>query len=288
MRVGRGSLAGLRRHRISRICGTLGGGWNVNEGLSTLTTGADRPYTVHAARRSVMAVTGDAHPAAAPGAGREESRPVPLVAWARVGAACGVVAGLAYGLAAAAPVTSALALVAATVFGPALVGFSLGLYHVLRAHRRTITLDLALIAYVAAGVTVTLMFFSQLGINRWFDLQFGSGSTDSSERALHAAFEAANGIQLGLDVAWDMFLCIATILVAWNMWHHPRFGRLLALSGGIIAAAMIVLNLAAFPEPPAQADSVDLGPVIGLWSVIVAVRLAMAVRWAAAHDVPEA
>lgn len=209
-----------------------------------------------------------------------------LVAWVRVGAVSGFVAGLSYALAAAAPVTSDLALVAASVFGPALVCFSTGLYHVLRAHRRTITLDLGLIANVAAGVTVTLMFFTQLTLHRWFELQFGSGSRDSSERVLRAGFEAANGIQLGLDVAWDIFLALGTVLFAGNMWHHPRFGRLLAVSGGVIAVALTVTNLAFFPEPPAHAGAIDFGPVLGLWYVIVTVRLAMAARWAAARGAP--
>jgi hypothetical protein len=228
--------------------------------------------------------------AAGSGTGQGESRPPPalLVGWTRVGAACGFVAALSYALASAAPVTSALALVAAFLFGPALVGFSTGLYHVLRAHRRTVTLDLGLMANVAAGVTVTLMFFSQLGLHRWFEVQFGSGSTDSPERALRAAFEAANGIQLGLDFAWDVFLALGAVLLAWNMWRHPRFGRLLAALGVGIAVVFLVLNLATFPDPPGHAGSVDLGPVIGLWYLIVTVRLAMSGRWAAAHGVPDA
>lgn len=115
---------------------------------------------------------------------------------------------------------------------------STGLYHVLRARRRTVSLDLGLMANVAASVTVTLMLFSQLGFKRWFEVQFGNGSTSSPERALHAAFEAANGIQLGLDVAWDLFLALGTVLLAWNMWHHPRFGRILAVSGIVIAVAL--------------------------------------------------
>jgi hypothetical protein len=69
-----------------------------------------------------------------------------LVGWVRVGATCGLIAGIAYAVAAALPETSPLALFAAFVFGPALAGFSAGLYHVLRAQRRTISLDLAVMA----------------------------------------------------------------------------------------------------------------------------------------------
>jgi hypothetical protein len=212
-----------------------------------------------------------------------EPRPQPafLVGWTRVGATCGVLAVLSYGLISAAPLTPTQALVVACVFGPALMCASMGLYHTLRAHRRTVTLDLGLVFNVAAGVTVTLMLFSQLGFKRWFDVQFGNGSTDSSEPALKAAFEAANGIQLGLDVAWDLFLSIGTVLLALNMWHHRRFGRLLAVSGCVIAIGLIVANLVVFPEPPGQAGSIDLGPVIGLWYLIVSIRLAMSGGWTA-------
>lgn len=227
--------------------------------------------------------------AAGPPARQGEPRTAPpLVSWTRVGALCGFVAGASYALASAVPATSALGVVAASVFGPALVALSAGLYHVLRAHRRTVTLDFGIMANFAAGVTVTLMLFTQLALNQWFELQFGTGSADSSERALRAGFEAANGIQLGLDLAWDLFLALGVVLLALNMWQHPRFGRLFAISGSVLAIVFIVLNLTAFPEPPEHSGSIDLGPVIGLWYVIVTVRLAMSGRWAAAHEVADA
>jgi hypothetical protein len=72
------------------------------------------------------------------------------------------------------------------------------------------------------------------------------------------------------------------------MWNHPRFGRPLAVSGCVIAVALAIANLAVFPEPPGQAGSIDLGPLIGLWYLIVTVRLAMSRGWAANHEVREA
>lgn len=219
--------------------------------------------------------------AAEPGA----ERPL-VVRWTWVGAGCGFLAVLSYALISAAPLTSAQGLVLACVFGPALVCASTGLYNVLRLHRRTVTLDLGLIANVVAGATVTLTQLAQLGLRRWFEDEFGKGSTDSAERALHAAYEAANGIQLGLDVAFDVFLGLGTALLATNMWQHPRFGRLLGVSGVAIAVALVVLNLVAFPEPPAEAGSIDLGPLVGTWYLVVTGRLAMSARWAAEHATP--
>lgn len=217
----------------------------------------------------------------------EPGPPVGLeVQWSRVGAACGIVTMFAFTLGSA-ELSPAVDLVAACLFGPAFLGFSLGLYRVLRAYRETVSLELGLVANVAGGVSLMLMVFAQLGLRRWFDLQFGEGATESSERALRAAYEAGNGIQLGMDVAWDVFFVLGAILLALNMWHHPRFGRILAATGIVIAVAMIVINLAVFPEPPGH-DLIDLGPVMGLWYTGVAVRLAMAGHWAADHQLSDA
>lgn len=222
--------------------------------------------------------------ATAPGLGHGEAHPPSalLVTWTRVGAAAGFLAFVSFAVGSA-EISAGLELAAACVFGPALMAFSMGLYHVLRAHRRTVSLDLGLMANLAAGISVTMMMFAQLGLDRWFELEFGPGATESSERALRAGFEAANGIQLGLDVAWDVFLIMGAVLLAWNMSVHPRFGRVLALPGIVIAVALLVINVAAFPEPLGH-KAIDLGPVIGLWYVIVSVRLATSVRWAADHE----
>lgn len=203
--------------------------------------------------------------------------------WARIGGVCGVVAMVVYTVGSAADLTIAQEAVVACVFGPAIVCASMGLYHVLRLRRRTVSLDLGLVANVAAGITVTLMLMAQLGLKGWLKLEFGDDAVDSTERAVHAAFEAANGIQLGLDVAWDVFLVLGTVLLAMNMWHHPRFGRVVGATGISIAVALIAINLATFPEPPGHAGLVDLGPIIGVWYVVVSLRLVRSRRWVAAQ-----
>jgi hypothetical protein len=201
--------------------------------------------------------------------------------WALIGGACGVLAMAVYTAGSAVELTTRQEAVVATVFGPAIACASMGLYLVLRLRRRTVSLDLGLVANVAAGVAVTLMLMAQLGLKGWFELEFGDGATDSTERAMHAAFEAANGIQLGLDVAWDVFLVMGTVLLAVNMWHHPRFGRAIAAAGIVTAVGLMVINLLTFPEPPGHAGGIDLGPFIGSWYVVVSVRLLTSRRWVA-------
>lgn len=92
-----------------------------------------------------------------------------------------------------------------------------------------------------------------------------------------------NGIQLGLDVAWDLFLAIGTAMLAWNMRQHPRFGGAYAATGLLLAAALIGLNLAAFPDNPGRASLIDVGPLVGLWYLWVTLRMAWSLRWAQQH-----
>jgi hypothetical protein len=216
---------------------------------------------------------------AGPAAERHEATQELTLGWVRTGVVFGFLAVISYAAISAVDVPLAGALVLASVFGPSLAVASIGLYRILRVHERTVSLDLGVGSNVAAGVAVTLMFFAQLGLKEWFDQHVLGGSFDVPRAVADADLETAKGIYLGLDVAWDLFLAIGTALLAWNMRHHPRFGQVFAWSGLAIAAALLALNLFAFPEPPGDAGSVDLGPLIGLWYLAVTIRMVRSLRW---------
>jgi hypothetical protein len=198
----------------------------------------------------------------------------------RLGVVCGALAVVAYALTQAVSLPLRPTLLLACSFGPLLAIGSAGLWELLRMHRRSATLDLGLVANIAAGVAVTLMLLAQLGLKAWFDAGLDGSAQHVSRDVAEAAFQAGNGIQLGLDVAWDLFLAIGTAMLAWNMRNHPRFGRAYAATGLVLAAALLALNLAAFPENPGRAGLIDLGPLIGLWYLWVTLRMAWSLRWA--------
>jgi hypothetical protein len=201
----------------------------------------------------------------------------------RLGVVCGALAVVIYALtqAVALPLRPTLVLVCS--FGPLLAIGSTGLWELLGQHRRTATLDIGLVANLAAGVAVTLMLLAQLGLKAWFDAGLGGSAQQVSPEVAEAAFQAGNGLQLGLDVAWDVFLAIGTAMLAWNMREHPRFGWAYAATGLLLAMALIGLNLAAFPRNPGRAGLVDVGPLIGVWYLWVTLRMAWSLRWAQAH-----
>ena len=66
------------------------------------------------------------------------------------------------------------------------------------------------------------------------------------------------------------------------MWGHPRFHKILALVTGLLGAGLLVLNLWTYPIPPGSAGSVDLGPLVGVWYlVIISLRVLTSRKWLA-------
>jgi hypothetical protein len=89
---------------------------------------------------------------------------------------------------------------------------------------------------------------------------------------------AFTGIWLGLDVAWDLFGGVGTLLFALALWYHPRFRPILPLLGVFVALLLLALNIATFPTPPAAAGLVDVGPLVALWYILLCVRILVLAR----------
>jgi hypothetical protein len=89
----------------------------------------------------------------------------------------------------------------------------------------------------------------------------------------------SRAIWLGLDVAWDAFLCFGTGCFALAMWRHPRFGPIFASAGLALSAGLLTLHLITFPWPPQNRGLFDLGPAIGLWYFAVCVQMLRSLPW---------
>lgn len=182
----------------------------------------------------------------------------------RISAVVGVVGFLSYVALAAAPLPDAAAATLAALFGPGVMILSWGLRSLLRVDRRSVSADLAFVSNTAAGVLITAMLLVQIA---------------AGPHASEGAEVPTKSVWLGLDVAWDVYLVLGTLFFAWSMIGHPRFGWALAAPGFVIAAALLVLNLATFPKPPVSVGLPDLGPVIGVYYMAVAIAMWLSWDW---------
>jgi hypothetical protein len=184
-----------------------------------------------------------------------------------VGAVAGLATCVVYPLLVFAPLPEAAAVVLAALMGPLLAGASWGLRYFIDLGSPRASAELAAISNTLAGALLTGMFMIQIAVKSEVD----------------PAPEELQAVWLGLDVAWDVYVALGTILFGIAMLGHPRFGWFPAISGILIGLALLVLNLATFPEPPADAGLVDLGPLLGIWYLAVTLRVFLSWDWAASR-----
>ena len=173
---------------------------------------------------------------------------------------CGLLANVAYALAASEALGEVVTPIAASLFGPLIAGASVALYLLLASERATLAGLLAAVANVAAAALVTAMLLVQVAVN---DVEAGLSP------AVNDAFEH---VEFGLDLSWDVFLVVGTILFSCAMLADQRFGRRFAVPGIALAAGLYAFNFATFPTPPASEGLVDLGPLVGLRYAAVSVQ----------------
>lgn len=96
-------------------------------------------------------------------------------------------------------------------------------------------------------------------------VQIGVNVDNDQVGAEEARFvkESVRFIDMGIDVAWDMFIgtyLILFLISSRKLKELRFFGFIL----GLLGIALMVLNTITFPNPPAESGLFDLGPFIAL------------------------
>lgn len=191
--------------------------------------------------------------------------------WVKYGSTAGILSVLCYLIAAIGILPDFVSLLLAFAFGPLLsIGF-IGFYHFIKEHRASVSLQVATLFAIIAGSIVNIMLVVQQAL---FE-----GVSKADRDAMGPAWAGLNWIQLGLDVSWDIYISVATLLLGIAMWSHPRLGKFFGVVSIVLGVALLVLNLSTFPTPPGEAGSVDVGPFVGLWFLAIAVRVRTSLPW---------
>ena len=168
-----------------------------------------------------------------------------------------------------------ITLILACLFGLMFIVASIGLYNFISLNSKSVSLQLGVLFNIIGCSVVTMMFTIQLALFH----TVRNTNVDITKEMKNYIFLFPNTIQLGLDVVWDIFVGVGTILLAVNMFKHPRLGKIFSITGVIIALALLVLNIYSFPIPPAESGSIDLGPLVALWYLAVTIGIAMSFKW---------
>jgi hypothetical protein len=199
--------------------------------------------------------------------------------WVIAGFICGILGGIAYGLAISVPLPMRIAYLVFWLFGPLLSASAGGLYYFIKHHQKTIALQVGTLFLIIAGVTVTLMATMQAAVRVIFRSIPLDNASDATKEAWKMALKGADAIQLGADMAWDIFIFTSIILLAIAMLKHPKLGKIFALPGCAIGIVGLIFNAYTFPHNPGTKGLIDVGPLVGLWFFAVSIKVILSLKW---------
>ncbi len=160
-----------------------------------------------------------------------------------------------------------LSLVLAFAIGPVAIWGTLALSESLSHVFGTFTLRVGTIFLVIAFALFTLMVTMQQAVFAEYRELLGASAPAEAPASLKESFALVNRVQLGADVAFDIFYSLGMILISIVIVRRRGFERVVGAYGLVVAAGSLALNMWYFPTPPAAAGSVDLGPATIAWWV---------------------
>jgi len=195
--------------------------------------------------------------------------------WHRLAVYCGLSAFISYFIAAFAPFPEKISLLLAFAFGPLFMLSSVGLFFLLKHWKDSINLRIAVLFNTVATAMLTMMLVVQL-TGQEFHQQYEAADRGSvSEEQLNWIFKEVNSVQLGMDLAWDIFISIGTFFFALVMFNHPKMNKVISILGLVFSVLLLGFNLTYFPNPPGEAGSIDFGPFVAIWYLVLMVWLAI-------------
>ena len=195
--------------------------------------------------------------------------------WVKLGITCGYLTVIVFPIMVLIDLGVQLALVLAASFGILFLIASIGFYRFISLHKNSVSLQLGVLFNIIACSIVVMMLTVQLGL-------FSEGKNygqDIQKDVKTYVFKTVNLTQLSLDVAWDIFISLGTILLALNMLTHPRLGKIIGGIGILIGAALLIFNIYTFPIPPGESGLIDFGPFAAIWYLAVTIMMTVSLKW---------
>ncbi len=197
--------------------------------------------------------------------------------WIKYGSYSGLIFALMFLGIALLPVPRRLETVLALVSPLFLLVGHVGLYKFLARTRDSFTNQLAVILGICAPVLVSAMLTVQMSLISYMGKYYDPLDKATKESQINI-WRAVDSVQLGLDVAWDMFILPTVILFAIGVMKHPAFGKVFGWIGLVLGGVGLALNILTFPTPPINVGLIDVGPFVVFWYAVLFALLIRAHR----------
>lgn len=150
--------------------------------------------------------------------------------------------------------------------------FAFSMFRFLGRAERSAANQLAFLFNCLAFTMVSVMLSSQLAVGAGM-LKYTQDLSPDKHEFVNLIRQSVRLVDLGIDVAWDVFIGTGLIFLAFALKGNRDFGLWWGIPAGLLAVVLIVLNVITFPWPPDTRDMFDVGPIIAIFIIALSVRL---------------
>ncbi len=143
---------------------------------------------------------------------------------------------------------------------------------------RSLVIDAGTVFLAIAFAFFDLMLIVQQTVRFFYRDLLAAAENTAAAETLRLAYGLVNPVQLGIDIAFDVFYCLGIVLISAAMLAKGKIERVIGWFGIVAASGLLTFNLWTFPRPPADSGLVDLGPATAVWWIAVIVRVALSKR----------
>lgn len=176
------------------------------------------------------------------------------------------------------PVTASQQLIVVYFWaGPLMAVFgilnSYAIYRILATERQGSMNRLAYLFSVIAFSFVTIMITIQESVRIAISQRYLDAAGSIKQELYQTIYLALDGVDLGIDLAWDLFLGLSIILAGIVMLKHSRFKALFGIPSIFCGVLLLILNGITAPIPPDAKGFFDAGALVGLYGLILSVYM---------------
>jgi hypothetical protein len=166
-----------------------------------------------------------------------------------------------------------ITLILAFSIAPVVIWGIIELYTELSKTHDSIILKLSVVYLVIAFAFFLLMLVVQQAIFISFKEHINKEADEIVKNNLKLILKGLNLVQLGMDIAFDIFYSLGLIFMSIVLMKHEAFGKIFGIYGIASGSLLLIFNLYTFPIPPSESGLFDAGPLTAIWWIWIVVQI---------------
>lgn len=188
------------------------------------------------------------------------------------GGICGIIGTTCYSITIALPINLIPSYMLAMSWPILSIIFAYAIYRYVAIESQSTSNQLAFLMACIGFAILSMMISVQFAVGQGM-AEHLSAYGQMDEGLYDFYHQSLRMVDLGLDVAWDLFIGTSLIFMFFALRKNKSFGTWWASPAIILGPGLIILNVITYPWPPNKRGLLDIGPVVGVFIIVLGGRL---------------